>query len=971
MSDPEKTVKAKLSDTVTRDDQEVILEADISENSVDQASNKHERPSSCHPSTDSHVGSENNIISEKDIDPELILSDSPKLLQKSRQTLPFILSVLFSLGWIVAIGFLMINEGRLDKPIDLSLLEDIILLASPVILFWLIALVFQRTDPLLERRLATAQSLDKALAPIDYAETRFDQLAKKLHKEVDNIQAVVSLATDRIENLEGRFQNQVSDLFSATAQAEARAVLIKDTISREREHIDHMASGLTGRLETLETTINQIAVSLTGAEERTALTIDTIDQKMIARIHNIDTVADSMSEKIDRMLSLMNTSTDEFDQLIDKTERRLSAVSSTLLKGVSNFKHEVDGLEGQSYRFSEVFKNQGDMLSNLASETADRAKSIDNTLKANLGEMQSSARDALANAEHVSAIIAERAQSFSGTMTETLGTAEIMATATAQSFADKINSALSASRNLMNDVATQSHQTAQQTANNVSQIHEALMQSTATARETIITLTDVFASEGVKIVEEAQQTGDRTLAHLRQMRSNVEDELSNLDERAASSAAKIETEIVNLNSRATALTDDISNTGSALKVIDQEMSESSKATRDRLAEILEDLSAVEKVLKDRQADLLATSEEASTVIESASGRYKVRIEEIAEETNRSTSRIDKSHDLLLDREQSLRDLTNAMSGDLNKVTDDMLQTTHSIRAELAKTRGDVKEAADDFASRGLALSDTGQRITDRISEASHSLSQESARFKDQSEIAAHSLEQAAEAVRRESEQAEYVMTQAVAKTKEELSTGISGVTAETEDRLDALKTVMQATLKRLLEEYKDNAASAEKESAHLAMRLGSEAVRITSETERFIEKARELDSQLKKSSGENFARTSKLLMQSLMAASVDIHRALAVEISDKDWQAYLDGDQSRFIRKVTSLGDRRTKSQITKQFAENREFKETAIRFMRDFEALMERSMDGDRGDALQVTLISSDMGKLYVLLAQTLKRLA
>ena len=36
----------------------------------------------------------------------------------------------------------------------------------------------------------------------------------------------------------------------------------------------------------------------------------------------------------------------------------------------------------------------------------------------------------------------------------------------------------------------------------------------------------------------------------------------------------------------------------------------------------------------------------------------------------------------------------------------------------------------------------------------------------------------------------------------------------------------------------------------------------------------------------------------------------------------------------------------------------------------MERVMAGDKGGALSVTLISSEMGKLYVLLAQSLKKM-
>ena len=53
------------------------------------------------------------------------------------------------------------------------------------------------------------------------------------------------------------------------------------------------------------------------------------------------------------------------------------------------------------------------------------------------------------------------------------------------------------------------------------------------------------------------------------------------------------------------------------------------------------------------------------------------------------------------------------------------------------------------------------------------------------------------------------------------------------------------------------------------------------------------------------------------------------------------------------------------------EFRATVQKFIRDFEAMMELIAGRDHNSTLSVTLISSDMGKLYVLLGQALRKFA
>ena len=66
-------------------------------------------------------------------------------------------------------------------------------------------------------------------------------------------------------------------------------------------------------------------------------------------------------------------------------------------------------------------------------------------------------------------------------------------------------------------------------------------------------------------------------------------------------------------------------------------------------------------------------------------------------------------------------------------------------------------------------------------------------------------------------------------------------------------------------------------------------------------------------------------------------------------------------------GDARAVAEI---YEADSDFRETVNRYIHDFEAMLRSVLSTRDGHSLAVTLLSSDMGKLYVALAQAIERL-
>jgi len=123
-------------------------------------------------------------------------------------------------------------------------------------------------------------------------------------------------------------------------------------------------------------------------------------------------------------------------------------------------------------------------------------------------------------------------------------------------------------------------------------------------------------------------------------------------------------------------------------------------------------------------------------------------------------------------------------------------------------------------------------------------------------------------------------------------------------------------------------------------------------------------------SAEALSQRVALLIESLNSTAIDVAKLLSNEVTDAAWAAYLRGDRGVFTRRAVRLLDNGDARQILQHYEAEGEFREQVNRYVHDFEAMLRTTLATRGGSTLAVTLLSSDMGKLYVALAQAIQRL-
>jgi hypothetical protein len=216
------------------------------------------------------------------------------------------------------------------------------------------------------------------------------------------------------------------------------------------------------------------------------------------------------------------------------------------------------------------------------------------------------------------------------------------------------------------------------------------------------------------------------------------------------------------------------------------------------------------------------------------------------------------------------------------------------------------------------------------------------------EAAAHAAERAREAIAK-------VVPESVQTLSDATRTALENVIRE---EIEQRLTDVQATAARAV----DAAREASDRLTEQMLTLGRSASALEQHMEQVTAEQREKDS-------EAFARRVSLLIDSMNSASIDVGKILSDEVDDKAWDAYLKGNRGVFTRRAVRLLDGSETRDIRAHYETDIEFQQSVNRYVHDFESMLRRVLAERDGGMIAVTLMSSDMGKLYAALVQVVEK--
>jgi len=471
---------------------------------------------------------------------------------------------------------------------------------------------------------------------------------------------------------------------------------------------------------------------------------------------------------------------------------------------------------------------------------------------------------------------------------------------------------------------------------------------------------------------------ERTSATLEQIRSGIDAQ----SEAVAALVAQASAGIGQAGAEAAeSLAANIDQANTSLGGLSTRVAEQDRASQRMIAEIERGLALIDQ----RFTELAANGDERATRFLDSLTRARAELDTLAAQTSTQDNAIGS----LSERTVTLRESIERLATEIRESVGVALGEAQGSAARLAEAAASAKpdigwlrdatvETSDKLSATGAEIAEQRERFTALLSNVDNgvedaqsklaqlastlaqvereavSLSAETgptlvASLVQVKEAAAHAAERAREAI-------ETAIPDAASKLSEEAAQALQRVIRESiEDRLRDVETVAARAV--------ESARSASDRLTQQMITLGQTASALEAHIEQTNKDQREKDS-------EAFAKRVALLIDSMHSAAIDVGKILSDEFDDKAWGAYLKGNRGIFTsRAVRLIGGSETRA-IRAHYDSDPEFQRSVNRYVADFEAMLRRVLAERDGGMIAVTLMSSDMGKLYAALSQAVEKL-
>lgn len=187
---------------------------------------------------------------------------------------------------------------------------------------------------------------------------------------------------------------------------------------------------------------------------------------------------------------------------------------------------------------------------------------------------------------------------------------------------------------------------------------------------------------------------------------------------------------------------------------------------------------------------------------------------------------------------------------------------------------------------------------------------------------------------------------------------------------DAIDAAFKNEVMAQLTAIEDASARAVAAANGAADRLMRQLITIMDTSASVEQRVSEAEQAIAASDRDSLAKQVGLLTEALKSTAIDVTKILSSDVSDTAWDAYLKGDRGVFARRAVKLVENSEAKEILRLYQADDGFHASVNQFIHDFEAMLRLLIGARDGSAISVTLLSSDIGKLYVALAQAIDRL-
>lgn len=493
--------------------------------------------------------------------------------------------------------------------------------------------------------------------------------------------------------------------------------------------------------------------------------------------------------------------------------------------------------------------------------------------------------------------------------------------------------------------------------------------------------------------EEARSRWSEAIDQLQERMADAIRQISQLDEAAIGNARRRMDALSEAGQR---LDKSIIESANAFEVeLANRREQAAAAEAQALAALQERLASFDRETRERQdahaAHMAGLVERGETLAQ----RLAALDENMANLAGRGTeqnAQLGEAIEMLAEKLSQSRGILEENRVFVSRLTDDSVRLLEIIRASSDHSEGALSDAIgkaetrlSSIEDRTAALRDTiaeaesrGGLLAEHVSQASeHSAASLATLGTLEARLAAIAAQSGALAAQAQDELREALATleqasvEALASLREGQSVAVREIAAQIGgDASSAIEEALRENARSAIAELDEAARNAGEQGRTVASQLRDQLAKVNQLAGNLEARVNQARVRAEEQVNGDFSRRMALITEALNSASIDIARAFDAEVADTAWASYLRGDRGIFTRRAVRLLDHGEARAVSDVYEQDPEVREAINRYIHDFEAMLRTILSTRDGNVLAVTMLSSDIGKLYVALAQAIERL-
>ena len=349
---------------------------------------------------------------------------------------------------------------------------------------------------------------------------------------------------------------------------------------------------------------------------------------------------------------------------------------------------------------------------------------------------------------------------------------------------------------------------------------------------------------------------------------------------------------------------------------------------------------VEEQVLGRQAAMKTVSErlnKAGSAFRGEAGGFKESVadalalmEEVGErfyqQKERLTSASVQAGMQMSDNQEGMK----ALSETLSKSAEEAAKTVQMISDAFASQSGRMGEEADKVRERLTSLTDLMKAQSEELSAAGDLSHQKVSKM-------ASTLDEQTQNLNQSSERATSALHQAATRA--------------------------QASAKQLAGTVKKAAAEAEES----IVTFDSQTEKLLEAADRAGDKLIEIKGLEESAQKGRFLKTVRYVLEDLNSTAIDLTRIMDADVPETEWKRYVKGDRGVFTRAILRQKPTAVLTRIQARMQEDSEARAYILRYVQQFDKLLRECQKSDPENLMESTLLTADVGKLYILLKQAL----